>query len=164
VPHHGGGKQEKVPGCVIDSCSRIAWAEVVEDITALTVMFAALRCLNILAERYQDTLPGDPHGQRSGGRNRDSKKKHGHPFERMLEELGIKHRYTRPYRPQTNGKVERFWRSLEEDLLQEATFDSLEHLKDELLQYLVYYNHYRPHQGLGGKSPAEFLDFCPRIT
>ena len=35
-----------------------------------------------------------------------------HPFERMLRELGIKHRYTRPYRPQTNGKVERFWRTL----------------------------------------------------
>lgn len=150
--------------CVIDSCSRIAWAEVVEDITALTVMFAALRCLNILAERYQIRFQEilTDNGPEVG--TRDSKKKHGHPFERMLEELGIKHRYTRPYRPQTNGKVERFWRSLEEDLLQEATFDSLEHLKDELLQYLVYYNHYRPHQGLGGKTPAEFLDFCPRIT
>ncbi len=32
----------------------------------------------------------------------------GHPFERMLQELGIRHRYTRPYRPQTNGKVEPF--------------------------------------------------------
>ncbi|MGF6313262.1 transposase InsO family protein [Bradyrhizobium sp. i1.8.4] len=31
----------------------------------------------------------------------------------MLLELGIKHRYTRPYRPQANGKVERFWRILE---------------------------------------------------
>ena len=30
----------------------------------------------------------------------------GHPMERMLNELGIKHRYTRPYRPQTNGKID----------------------------------------------------------
>ena len=37
-------------------------------------------------------------------------------MERMLKELGIKHRYTRPYRPQTNGKIERFWRTLNEDL------------------------------------------------
>jgi len=36
---------------------------------------------------------------------------------RMLTELGIKHRYTKPYRPQTNGKVERFWRTLLEDIL-----------------------------------------------
>ena len=38
-----------------------------------------------------------------------------HPFEAMLLELGIKHRYTRPYRPQTNGKIERFWRTIDDD-------------------------------------------------
>ena len=48
-----------------------------------------------------------------------------HPMERMLQELGIKHRYTRPYRPQTNGKIERFWRTLNEDLLDETTFESV---------------------------------------
>ena len=79
-----------------------------------------------------------------------SSKKYGHPFERMLIEMGIKHRYTRPYRPQTNGKAERFWRTIEEDLFYETSFDSVEQIKDELLQYLVYYNHERPHniQGL----------------
>jgi transposase InsO family protein len=150
--------------CVIDSCSRVAWAEIVDDITALTVMFATLRCLNILADRYQlrfqEVLTDN--GPEMGTKN--SKIKHQHPFERMLMELGIIHRYTRPYRPQTNGKVERFWRSLEEDLLQETSFDSIEHLKDELLQYIIYYNHHRPHQGIQGKTPAEFLQSCPRIT
>lgn len=73
----------------------------------------------------------------------------------MLIELGIKHRYTRPYRPQTNGKVERFWRTLQEDLIRETDFDSQEELKDELMQYLYYYNHQRPHQGIDGKCPAE---------
>lgn len=150
--------------CVIDSCSRVAWAEIVDDITALTVMFATLRCLNVLADRYQlrfqEVLTDN--GPEMGTKN--SKIKHQHPFERMLMELGIKHRYTRPYRPQTNGKVERFWRSLEEDLLRETTFDSIEHLKDELLQYIIYYNHHRPHQGINGKTPAEFLQSCPRIT
>ena len=150
--------------CVIDSCTRVAWAEVVDDIRALTVMFAALRCLNILADRYtlrfKEVLTDN--GPEVG--TRDSKQKASHPFERMLTELGITHRYTRPYRPQANGKVERFWRTLEEDLLHETTFDSIEQFKDELMQYLVYYNHHRPHQALGGKTPAQFNEFCPRIT
>jgi transposase InsO family protein len=78
--------------------------------------------------------------------------------------LGITHRYTRPYRPQTNGKAERFWRTLEEDLLFETAFDSPEQLKEELLQYLIYYNQHRPHQALNGKTPAEVNQNCPRIT
>ena len=81
-----------------------------------------------------------------------------HPFERMLIELGVKHRYTQPYRPQTNGKVERFWRTLKEDLICETDFDSLEELKDELLQYMCYYNHERPHQGIEGKKPADMAN------
>ena len=83
--------------------------------------------------------------------------KAGHPMERMLLELGIAHRYTRPYRPQTNGKVERFWRTLNEDLLEGTTFESVEELKEELMQYLLYYNTERPHQGLGGKTPIQTL-------
>ena len=82
----------------------------------------------------------------------------GHPMEKMLMELGIKHRYTRPYRPQTNGKVERFWRTLNEDLLDETTFESVEELKDELVEYQLYYNTQRPHQGLGGKTPLQTLE------
>ena len=39
--------------CVVDSCSRIAWAEIIEDIKSLTVMFAVLKSLNILAQHYQ---------------------------------------------------------------------------------------------------------------
>lgn len=43
-----------------------------------------------------------------------------HPFEAKLLELGIKHRYTRPYRPQTNGKIERFWRTIDDDVIEGA--------------------------------------------
>ena len=67
----------------------------------------------------------------------------------MLLELGIKHRYTRPYRPQTNGKVERFWRTLDDDVIEGATFDNLDHFANELFEYLIYYNNHRPHQALG---------------
>jgi transposase InsO family protein len=141
--------------CVVDDHSRLAWAEVTEDITSLTVMFAALKCINMLNDQYKIKFGEilSDNGPEFGPK--DSKQKYGHPFERMLLELGIKHRYCRPYRPQTNGKVERFWRTLQEDLIRETDFDSLEELKDELIQYLYYYNHHRPHQGIEGKVPAD---------
>ncbi|SHM75438.1 integrase core domain-containing protein [Mucilaginibacter sp. OK098] len=141
--------------CLLDDYSKLAWAEVTEDITALSVMFAALKCMNYLNNEYSikfEEIISD-NGPEFGPAQ--SKKKHGHPFERLLIELDIKHRYTRPYRPQTNGKVERFWRTLKEDLIHETDFDSLDELKDELLQYLVYYNNERPHQGIDGKKPSE---------
>lgn len=144
--------------CVLDDHSRLAWTEVMEDITALTVMFATLKCMNILHDEYKikfEEMLSD-NGPEFGQRN--SKSKMNHPFERMLIELGIKHRYTQPYRPQTNGKVERFWRTLKEDLLEETEFDSLEELKDEVMQYMCYYNNERPHQGIEGKKPAEIAE------
>ena len=79
-----------------------------------------------------------------------------HPFEAMLLELGIKHRYTRPYRPQTNGKVERFWRTLDDDVIEGATFDNLDHFANELFEYMIYYNNHRPHQALAGQTPKAF--------
>lgn len=143
--------------CVLDDYSRLAWAEITEDITSLTVMFAALKCMNMLHDQYaikfEEVITDN--GPEFGPR--ESKQKHGHPFERMLIELGIKHRYCKPYRPQTNGKVERFWRTLQEDLIRETDFDSLEELRDELMQYLYYYNHQRPHQGIEGKVPVEMI-------
>lgn len=149
---------------IIDSCTRIAWAEIVEDIKSLTVMFAMLKSLNILAEHYQIKFKEvlTDNGPEFGPKH--SKKKMGHPFERMLIEMEIKHRYIRPYRPQTNGKIERMWRTIEEDLFEETNFDSLDEMKEELLQYLYYYNHERPHQGINGKAPAKFAENCPRIT
>ena len=127
-------------------------------------MFAIMRCFNIVKSefniQYQEVLTDN--GPEFGPRH--SKKKEGHPFERMLMELGIKHRYIKPYRPQTNGKIERFWRTIEEDLFAETNFDSEQELKEELLQYLYYYNYERPHLGINGTSPADFNKNCPRIT
>ncbi|MBH2006430.1 MAG: transposase [Myxococcaceae bacterium] len=74
-----------------------------------------------------------------------SASKKNHPFERLFMELCIKHRYTRPYRPQTNGKVERFWKTLNEDLIEGTYFESIDSLKKELFEYLLYYNKLRPH-------------------
>lgn len=76
----------------------------------------------------------------------------------MLIETGIKRLYTRPYRPQTNGKVERFWRATKEDLIENTDFDSLKELQDELLKYIAYYNWERPLQGTNGKKPLEMIE------
>ena len=81
-----------------------------------------------------------------------------HPLERMLMGLGIKHWYTRPYRPQTNGKVERFTPHPQRRPFGGNTFDNGEELKDELQQYMLYYNTARPHQSLGGKPPLQTLE------
>ena len=147
--------------CVIDDCTRIAWAEVVEDVRSLTVMFSCLRLLNVLDKRYEirfEEIMSD-NGSEFSSRNNQS----SHPFERMLKELGIRHRYTRPYRPQTNGKVERFWRSLNEDLIEGTVFETLEEFKKELEEYLIYYNELRPHQGLNQKTPLQMNAICEKV-
>lgn len=143
--------------CVIDDYSRLAWAEIMEDITALTAMFTAMRCMQMLKQKFGiqfEEIIAD-NGPEFG--TSASVQKRNHPFERMLIETGIKRRYMKPYHPQTNGKVERFWRTLKEDLIEETDFDSLKNLEDELLQYLVYYNWERPHQGIGGKKPIDMI-------
>ena len=143
--------------CVIDAYSRVAWAEVVEDIKSLTVMFATMRCFNYLAQQFhiefEEVLTDN--GPEFGPKS--SSKKASHPFQRMLIEMGIKHRHTRPYRPQTNGKVERFWRTLNEDMIDGTYFKSDAHFRDELTEYLVYYNHARAHQGIDGNTPASMI-------
>ena len=152
-----GARQRYYLVSIVDACTRLAWAEVVDDLKSLSVMFATLKCINMLNAEYGvrfEAIITDNGPEMASPRNRTH-----HPMERMLVELGIKHRYTRPYRPQTNGKVERFWRTLNDDLLEGTTFESVEALKDELMQYLLYYNTERPHQGLGGKNPLETLRF-----
>ena len=157
-----GAKRRYYLVSVVDSCTRLAWAEVVDDLKSLNVMFAALKSLNLLNVEYGVSFEAV---LTDNGREVASPAgKENHPFERMLQELGIKHRYTRPYRPQTNGKVERFWRTLNEDLLEGTTFESVEELKEELMQYLLYYNTVRPHQGLGGLTPLQALRNLPKLS
>lgn len=150
--------------CVIDSCTRIAWAEIMTDIKSLSTMFSTLHCLNQIANRFDIRFAEvlTDNGPEFGPRG--SMSKQNHPFERLLIEMGIKHRHTRPYRPQTNGKVERFWRTLNEDLIDGTYFESIHHFKKELFDYLIYYNKLRPHQALGGNNPFAFAQNCLRIT
>lgn len=67
--------------------------------------------------------------------------------------MKMKHRYTKPYRLQTNGKIERFWRTLNEDFIEDALYENIDDLKNELLEFLVYYNKLRPHSAINAMTP-----------
>jgi transposase InsO family protein len=68
--------------------------------------------------------------------------------------LGIKVSYSRPYHPQTQGKDERFHRSLKEELIKKKYFTSLEHAQKEFDFWREIYNFKRPHEGIGLNVPA----------
>ena len=68
---------------------------------------------------------------------------------------GVKHSYTRPYRPQTNGKVERFNRTLLAEWAYARAYDTDEARNATYTAWLHHYNHHRPHTGIGGQVPAD---------
>jgi transposase InsO family protein len=80
-----------------------------------------------------------------------------HPFETMCQELGIKHIYTRPYRPQTNGKIEAFWRILKSEFFYPNSFDSQEDMILNLGNFLFEFNYLRRHGGLNYETPFDKL-------
>ena len=75
-----------------------------------------------------------------------------HVFRDALGDIG--HRRTRPYRPQTNGKVERFHRTLADEWAYARLYTSDAQRCDEYPRWLHTYNHHRGHTALGGQAPA----------
>lgn len=90
-----------------------------------------------------------------------------HPFELYLALNDIEYRKTRVRRPQTNGFVERFNRTILDEFfrtaLRDAVFDRLDDLQARLDAWLVHYNHERPHRGYRdmGRRPIETINQAP---
>jgi len=84
-----------------------------------------------------------------------------HVFNNTLAEHHIKHRYTRPYRPQTNGKVERFNRTLLDEWAYARPYDSEQERVAELDNWLHLYNHHRTHTAIGGQPPITRVNNQP---
>lgn len=80
-------------------------------------------------------------------------------FDQALRD--IKHRKTRPYRPQTNGKVERFNRTMLEEWAYVKLYTSEKERRDAFAVFLHLYNHHRSHSALGGQPPISRVDNLP---
>jgi transposase InsO family protein len=78
------------------------------------------------------------------------------PYQRRLEAKGIRQSMSRKGNCLDNAVMENFFGILKTELLYLQTFDSMEHFKRELLDYLHYYNHHRIKQKLKGMSPVQY--------
>jgi transposase InsO family protein len=78
-------------------------------------------------------------------------------FAKTCQALGIKHTFTKPYRPQTNGKAERFIQTCLREWAYGRSWSNSAERTDWLPAFLAYYNARRPHSALGYKPPASRL-------
>ena len=150
--------KERYVAAVCDDCTRLAYGEIIRDKRASTLTYFMARSLSWFNQIYNfqfDAIMSDNGPEFRGSLQRE------HPFETMCQELGIKHIYTRPYRPQTNGKIEAFWRILKREFFSPNSFESEEDVIMNLGNFLFEYNHLRRHGGLHCETPFDKLQ---RVT
>jgi transposase InsO family protein len=134
---------------VIDDYSRMAYAECHDNETASTAVGVLDRAVAWFAERgvtVEQVLSdnGSPYVSRL--------------WAQTCAELGISHTRTRPYRPQTNGKIERLHRTMADGWAYKKLYRSENTRRAALPGWLHQYNHHRPHSALGGQPPINRLD------
>ena len=137
---------------VIDDYSRVAYAEIHDDETAHTataVLVRAVEWFNARGVTVERVLSDNGGAYRS------------HLWRDTCHELGIKHKRTRPYRPQTNGKIERFHRTLADGWAYARCYTSETERRGELDGWLHYYNHHRPHTACSNQPPFSRLTNIP---
>lgn len=84
------------------------------------------------------------------------------PLTVWLTRLGVGISHSRPYHPQTNGKAERFHRTLKRDVLFGRSFDGLPACQAAFDDFRETYNAHRPHEALGLAVPASRYQASPR--
>ena len=129
----------------VDDCTRLAYSEQLHDERKETAAAFWTRARAFFADRgitVTAVMTDNGSCYRS------------HTFAEALGET-VKHRRTRPYRPQTNGEVERFNRTLATEWAYADTYRSDAARAATYDDWLHHYNHHRPHIGLGGSAPAE---------
>jgi len=127
----------------IDDYSRTLFADILPDQTSYS---AAI----VLDEAIQ-MLPFEIECMYS-----DNGKEFKGAFKQLCTKYRIPQQFTRPYRPQTNGKAERVIKTIKE-LLRKHHFISREERRRILYAIVRHYNHIRPHQSLGGIAPFDCL-------
>jgi transposase InsO family protein len=128
----------------VDDHSRLAYAEIHPDETSQTAAGFLLRAQVWFTDRgvvIQRVLTDNGSCYRS------------RRWTAACRQLGITPKRTRPYRPQTNGKVERFNRTLLEGWAYRRLYASETARRAAFRPWLHWYNHHRPHSALGGRPP-----------
>jgi transposase InsO family protein len=137
---------------VIDDHSRMAYAEICSDEKAATAIGVLHRAVAWFADQgvtVERVLSDNGSCYRSSA------------WREACAELDIKHKRTRPYRPQTNGKIERFHRTLADGWAYARFYDSTNLRNAALPGWLHFYNHHRAHSAIGGKPPVTRLTNLP---
>ncbi|KGI68288.1 transposase [Mycolicibacterium rufum] len=137
---------------VIDDHSRVAYAEICTDETAVTAIGVLRRAVTWFAERgviVERVLSDNGSAYRS------------YAWRDACAELDIIPKRTRPYRPQTNGKIERFHRTLGDGWAYARLYQSTEERNTALPGWLHFYNHHRAHSAIGGQPPVTRLTNLP---
>lgn len=97
----------------------------------------------------------------AGGRRGEG---NSNAFETLLSLEGIQQKNGRPYKPTTQGKIERLWQTLKLFLTAQPTAHTLEELQTQLDNFRHYYNHIRPHRAIGRNTPATSYALIPKAT
>jgi transposase InsO family protein len=128
----------------IDDYSRLAYVEVLSDergTTAAGFLRCAARWYARHGVRIKSVMTDNGSCYVSG------------VFNAQLQRLGARHLYTRPYRPRTNGKAERFIQTLQREWAYVRPYRSSAWRNRALPKWLNYYNRERPHGSLDAKAP-----------
>jgi transposase InsO family protein len=132
----------------VDDYSRVAYVEILADERATTCISFLERAVAWFADRsvpIEQIMSDNGSGYRS------------HAFAAACAHHNIRHLRTRPYRPRTNGKAERFIQTLLRDWAYAVRYQTSQHRALALTPWIEYYNHRRPHGALSHRAPATRL-------